>query len=268
MRILFVGDVMGTVGQTAIDEYLPKLKRRYKPQVTIVNGENATRGRGINQQVYKALLTAGADVVTMGNHTWDNNEIFDLIGEAKKLVRPLNFPAATTPGVGYTVLKVNAVQLAVINLQGNVFMGQNLANPFTTVQPLVDELRQTTPNIFIDFHAETTSEKEALAWYLDGQVSAVVGTHTHVQTSDERVLPAGTAFLSDVGFTGPYNGILGMTRENVLERFLTQMPTRFNVQEDSPAVLSGCVIDVNERNGHAQKISRILINPDHPYFDD
>lgn len=147
-------------------------------------------------------------------------------------------------------------------------MGQNLADPFTTVQPLVEQLREETPNIFIDFHAETTSEKEAMAWYLDGQVSAVVGTHTHVQTSDERVLPNGTAFLSDVGFTGPYNGILGMTRENVIQRFLEQMPTRFNVQEDSPAVLSGCVIDVDGQSGRARKIARILINPDHPYFDD
>ena len=239
MRILFVGDVMGNVGQTAVTTYLPKLKRRYKPQVTIVNGENATRGRGINQEVYKDILTAGADVITMGNHTWDNNEIFDFINGAKKLIRPLNFPPATTPGVG-----------------------------FTTVQPLVEQLREETPNIFIDFHAETTSEKEAMAWYLDGQVSAVVGTHTHVQTSDERVLPNGTAFLSDVGFTGPYNGILGMTRENVIQRFLEQMPTRFNVQEDSPAVLSGCVIDVDGQSGRAKKIARILINPDHPYFDD
>ncbi|CAJ1228755.1 MULTISPECIES: TIGR00282 family metallophosphoesterase [Lactiplantibacillus] len=268
MRILFVGDVMGQVGQDAIATYLPKLKRRYKPQVTIVNGENATRGRGISQQVYKDFLSAGADVITMGNHTWDNNEIFDFIGDAKKLVRPLNFPIATTPGKGYTIVNVNTAKLAVINLQGNVFMGQNLADPFTTVQPLVEELRETTPNIFVDFHAETTSEKEAMAWYLDGQVSAVIGTHTHVQTSDERVLPEGTAFLSDVGFTGPYNGILGMTRENVIQRFLEQMPTRFNVQEDSPAVLSGCVIDLDEKNGHAKKIQRVLINPDHPYFDD
>lgn len=127
MRILFVGDVMGNVGQTAVTTYLPKLKRRYKPQVTIVNGENATRGRGINQEVYKDILTAGADVITMGNHTWDNNEIFDFINGAKKLIRPLNFPPATTPGVGYTIVKVNTVKLAVINLQGNVFMGQNLA---------------------------------------------------------------------------------------------------------------------------------------------
>lgn len=268
MRILFIGDVMGNVGQTAIATYLPKLKRRYKPQVTIVNGENATRGRGISEAVYKDFLSAGADVITMGNHTWDNNELFDFIAGAKKLVRPLNFPPATTPGQGYTLVNVNGVKLAVINLQGNVFMGQNLANPFTTVEPLVQELRATTPNIFIDFHAETTSEKEAMAWYLDGQVSAVVGTHTHVQTSDERVLPAGTAFLSDVGFTGPYNGILGMTRENVIQRFLEQMPTRFNVQEDSPAVVSGCVIDVDQRNGHATKIQRVLINPDHPYFED
>jgi len=268
MRILFVGDVMGEVGQAAIATYLPKLKRRYKPQVTIVNGENATKGRGINQDVYKHFLTAGADVITMGNHTWDNNEIFDFIGDAKKLVRPLNFPTETTPGSGYTIVNVNTEKLAVINVQGNVFMGQNLANPFLTVKPLVDELCEQTPNIFIDLHAETTSEKEAMAWYLDGQVSAVIGTHTHVQTSDNRVLPAGTAFLSDVGFTGPYNGILGMTRENVIGRFLEQMPTRFNVQEDSPAVLSGCVIDVDGKTGHAKKIERILINPDHPYFDD
>ncbi len=196
---------------------LPTQQQRVLEALLNLTKENKEITSGKLYDAYK--LVSKGDSVTY-------RRIFDFINGAKKLIRPLNFPPATTPGVGYTIVKVNTVKLAVINLQGNVFMGQNLADPFTTVQPLVEQLREETPNIFIDFHAETTSEKEAMAWYLDGQVSAVVGTHTHVQTSDERVLPNGTAFLSDVGFTGPYNGILGMTRENVIQRFLEQMPQK------------------------------------------
>ncbi|MCZ2491845.1 TIGR00282 family metallophosphoesterase [Dellaglioa carnosa] len=266
MRLLFIGDVVGDSGQQMIKEYLPKLKRKFHPQATIVNGENATKGRGINESVYKSFLQTGADVVTMGNHTWDNREIQDFIGGAKKLIRPANFSANQVPGIGHTIININQQKLAVIDLQGRVFMTPS-DDPFAVVQDILEEVKKETDFIFIDFHAETTSEKEAIAWFLDGQVSAVVGTHTHVPTNDARILPKGTAFMSDVGMTGPYDGILGMKRENVIGRFLSQMPTRFEVDETGRQTLSACVIDIDDKTGHAKKIFPVLINDDHPFMD-
>ncbi|KRL38815.1 TIGR00282 family metallophosphoesterase [Liquorilactobacillus uvarum] len=265
MRILFVGDVMGNAGQEVLEEYLPKLKHLYHPQATIVNGENATKGRGINEKVYKRILSCGADVVTMGNHTWDNAEITDFIQSAKKLVRPANFSAGQVPGIGYTTIKINQQRLAVLNLQGRVFMSPS-DDPFAVAKDIISELKKQTNFIFVDFHAETTSEKAAFSWYFDGQVSAVVGTHTHVQTNDARILPQGTAFLSDVGMTGPYDGIIGMKRQNVITRFLNQMPTRFEVDENGRRNLSACVIDINDETGKAKKIKTIQINADHPFM--
>jgi len=256
---------MGNVGQECLMKYLPLLKRKYQPQVTIVNGENATRGRGINEKVYKSLLKAGADIITMGNHTWDNQEIQDFIGGAKKLIRPANFSANKVPGKGYAIINVNQVKLGVINLQGRVFMNPS-DDPFAVGEKLISELNKQVDAIFVDFHAETTSEKEAFAWYFAGKVSAVVGTHTHVQTNDARILPGGTAYLTDVGFTGPYDGILGMKRTNVIERFLTQMPTRFEVDEQSQATLGACLVEVDDKSGQAKGIKTIQINPDHPWL--
>lgn len=264
MRILFVGDVVGSLGRDLITEYLPKLKQKEKPQVTIVNGENAAGGRGITEKIYKKLLQDGADVVTLGNHTWDNREIFEFIDRAPKMVRPANFPEATTPGKGIVYVKVNAIELAVINLQGRTFMTP-IDDPFTKVEALVKEARERTPFIFVDFHAETTSEKQAMGWFLDGEVSAIAGTHTHVQTSDARILPQGTAYLTDVGMTGPYDGILGMQRDNVINKFITALPHRFEVVESGRGVLSYCVIDINDRTGKATKITSGLINEDHPF---
>ncbi|WP_057896065.1 TIGR00282 family metallophosphoesterase [Liquorilactobacillus oeni] len=264
MRILFIGDIMGNTGQDMVDDYLPKLKRRFHPQVTIVNAENATRGRGINEQVYKRILAAGTDVITMGNHVWDNPEISLFIDSAKKILRPANFSAGRVPGIGHTVIQINQQKLAVINLQGRVFMGPS-DDPFAVANELIAELRKKTNCIFVDFHAETTSEKEAFSWYFDGKVSAVIGTHTHVQTNDARILPKGTAFLSDVGMTGPYDGILGMRRQNVISRFLNQMPTRFEVAEGGRRTLSCCVIDIADETGVAQKITPLQINADHPF---
>lgn len=265
MRILFIGDVMGNSGQNMIEEYLPRLKRKFHPQATIVNAENATRGRGINEKVYKKILSLGADVITMGNHVWDNPEINEFIGRAKKMVRPANLPAGKVPGVGYTIMQINQQKLAVINMQGRVFMTPS-DDPFAVATILIKEIKKETNFIFVDFHAETTSEKQAFAWFFDGQLSAVVGTHTHVQTNDARVLPQGTAFLADVGMTGPYDGIIGMRRENVIERFLNQMPTRFEVDEDGRQTLSGCLIDLTA-DGTAKKIQTIQINTDHPFED-
>ena len=266
MRIIFIGDVVGAMGREMVTTYLPKLKQKYRPQVTILNGENAASGRGITEKIYKKFLQDGADVVTLGNHAWDNRDIFEFIGEAKKLVRPLNFPVATTPGQGHVLIKVNQVELAVINLQGRALM-TDLDDPFQKIDQLVTELEERTPLIFVDFHAETTSEKQAMGWFLDGRVSAVVGTHTHVQTNDGRILPGGTAYLTDVGMTGPYDGILGMKREAVLGRFQTALPHRFEVVESGRANLSYCVIDLNDQTGRATKIEYGQINEDHPFRD-
>lgn len=266
MRILFVGDVVGSLGRKMVAEYLPRLKQRYRPQVTIVNGENAAAGRGITEKIYKKLLQDGADVVTLGNHAWDNRDIFNFIDTAPKMVRPANFPVASTPGQGIVYVKVNQVELAVINLQGRTFMTA-IDDPFEKISELVAEAKQRTPLIFIDFHAETTSEKQAMGWYLDGQVSAVVGTHTHVQTSDARILPGGTAYLTDVGMTGPYDGILGMQREAVIGKFQTALPHRFEVVEEGRGLISYCVIELDDQTGQAKSITPGLINADHPWRD-
>ncbi|MFX3616694.1 MAG: TIGR00282 family metallophosphoesterase [Sporolactobacillus sp.] len=264
MKLLFVGDVYGQTGREMVIHYLPRLKKKYQPAFTIVNAENSAHGKGITKKIYNQLLENGADFLTMGNHTWDNRDIFDFIDEAVKMVRPANFPEGT-PGQGMRVLSVNSSKVAVINLQGRVFLPA-LDDPFRVIEQLVEEARQTTPIIFIDFHAETTSEKLALAWYLNGRVSAVIGTHTHVQTADERILPEGTAYLTDVGMTGPYNGIIGVDRKAVTRRFLTSMPVRFE-GAPGPGQLGAVVIDIDEKNGHAKKIDRVLINDDHPFFD-
>lgn len=264
MRILFVGDVMGSHGRQVLSTYLPQLKAKYRPQVTIVNGENAAGGRGITAKIYKQILQMGADVITMGNHVWDNRDIFEFIQDAKKIVRPANFPEGSTPGQGVVYVQVNQVKLAVINLQGNALMMQNLDNPFLKVDAMLKEIKSVTPFVFIDFHAETTAEKEALGWYLDGRVSAVVGTHTHVQTSDGRVLPKGTAYLTDAGMTGAYDAMLGVKPEKSIERFLTQLPTRYEVREDGRDLLGGCLIDLDDQ-GLAKHIQPVLINDDHPF---
>ncbi|MFV0558250.1 MAG: TIGR00282 family metallophosphoesterase [Enterococcus sp.] len=265
MRLLFIGDVVGSLGREMITEYIPRLKKKYRPQVTIVNGENAAAGRGITEKIYKKFLQDGADVVTLGNHSWDNRDIFEFIDEAKKLVRPANFPAGV-PGQGIAYIKVNQLELAVINMQARSFMA-TIDDPFTKMDELLAEARKRTPLIFVDFHGETTSEKQAMGWYVDGRVSAVVGTHTHVQTNDARILPQGTAYLSDVGMTGPYDGILGMKREAVITRFLTSLPQRFEVVEEGRTILSACVIDLDEKTGQAKKIEPIQISDDRPLME-
>ncbi len=200
----------------------------------------------------------------MGNHTWDNKELFEFIDDATKLVRPANFPGKDVPGLGWTKLRVNQATLAVINLQGRVFLPP-LDDPFATADRLVDEIRKETPVIFVDMHAEATSEKRAIAEYLKGRVSAVVGTHTHVQTSDEQIIDHQTAFLTDAGMTGPTSGILGMQSASVIGRFLNQRPARYEVETNDAGILGGCVIDINDETGHATKIKRVLIDPAHPY---
>lgn len=264
MNLLFIGDVVGSPGRDMVKEYLPKLKEKYRPHVTIINGENAAGGKGITAKIYRQFLEQGAQAVTLGNHAWDNREIFEFIDKAKYLVRPANFPK-NTPGQGLIFLKMNDVEVAIINLQGRTFMNP-IDCPFQKADELVSIAKERTPFIFVDFHAEVTSEKQALGWYLDGRVSAVVGTHTHVQTADHRILPNGTAYLTDVGMTGPYDGILGVEKEAVLKRFLTNLPVRFEVPSGGRNQLSAVLIDLDRKTGKAKKISPILINDDHPFY--
>lgn len=263
MRLLFIGDVVGSLGRGVISEYIPRLKRKYHPQITIVNGENAASGRGITEKIYKGFLADGADVVTLGNHAWDNRGIFEFIGDAKKLVRPANFPDKTTPGTGIVYVKVNALEVAIVNLQGRSFM-TDIDDPFQKIEQMLKEIHKRTPLVFVDFHAETTSEKQAMGWFLDGKVSAVIGTHTHVQTNDARILPNGTAYLTDVGMTGPLDSVLGMKREAVIEKFLTSLPKRFEVVEEGRFLLSGCVIDIDDTTGKAKKIEIFQISDERP----
>ncbi|SEO31199.1 hypothetical protein SAMN04488134_10651 [Amphibacillus marinus] len=265
MRILFIGDIVGSMGREQLQSYLPKLKQKYQPQLTIVNGENAAAGKGITEKIYKQFLDWGADILTMGNHTFDKKEIFDFIDDAKKMVRPANLPEGT-PGKGIAYVNVNGNEVAIINLQGRTFLPP-IDDPFRMADQLVEEASKRTNLIFVDFHAEATSEKLALAWYLDGRISALVGTHTHVQTTDNRILDRGTAYISDVGMTGPYDGIIGTDREAVIKKFLTQLPVRFETVASGKSQLSGVIIDIDVKTGQSTKINRLYFNDEQPFFN-
>ncbi len=265
MRVLFIGDIVGSLGRKTLTEQLPRLKQKYRPQVTIANGENAAGGRGITEKIYKGFLQSGVDVVTLGNHSWDNRDIFEFINGAKKMIRPANYPDPA-PGKGIVYVKVNALELAVINLQARTFM-VDIDDPFKKADELVEEARKRTSLIFVDFHGETTSEKQAMGWYLDGRVSAVVGTHTHVQTNDARILPKGTGYLSDVGMTGPYDGILGMKKEPIIEKFITALPHRFEVIESGRSILSACILEIDDKTGKVRTIEPVQISDDRPLID-
>ncbi|GGH73823.1 metallophosphoesterase [Compostibacillus humi] len=264
MKLLFIGDVVGSPGRDMVKEYLPKLKEKYHPHFIIVNGENAAAGKGITEKIYKQFLEWGAHVVTMGNHTWDKKEIFEFIDDAKYIIRPANFPEGT-PGKGMVFIQANGKEIAIINLQGRTFLPA-IDDPFQKADELITEAKKRTNIIFIDFHAEATSEKQALGWYVDGRATAVVGTHTHVQTADERILPLGTAYITDVGMTGPYDGILGMERDAVIRRFLTALPVRFEVPKNGRAQLSAVLLTIDEKDGKAKKLERIQINEERPFF--
>jgi 2',3'-cyclic-nucleotide 2'-phosphodiesterase len=256
IRILFLGDVMGEPGRRAVTEWLPKLKEELALDFTIVNGENSAAGRGITPKICIALMRAGAAVVTTGDHAWDQKEIIGYLPTEPRLLRPANYPPGV-PGSGTIVLETKKGKVGVINLQGRVFMNPPLDNPFPCISTLVEEMRQETPVIFVDFHAEATSEKVAMGWHLDGKVSAVVGTHTHVPTADERILPGGTAFLCDAGMCGPEDSCIGSQIEPVLERYLTGMPARFGIGRGRVR-LNGVLVDVDATTGKATHIERVV----------
>ncbi|WP_170007341.1 TIGR00282 family metallophosphoesterase [Bacillus fonticola] len=265
MRILFVGDVVSSLGRTMIKEYLPRLRKKYMPHATIVNGENAAGGKGITHKIYRELREWGADCVTLGNHTWGNKEIFDFIDEADALIRPANFPKGN-PGVGVHTLKVLGTDMAVVNIQGRTFMPP-IDCPFETIENILEELKPKHKVIFVDFHGEATSEKQAMGHFLDGKVSVCVGTHTHIPTADARILPNGTAYITDVGMTGPYDEVIGTKKDTIIRRFRTQLPERFEVPKEGRTQLSAVVVDVDSKTGTATKIEQVLINDDHPFFD-
>jgi len=260
VKILFVGDIVGKPWRQMLARGLDRLIDQHQIDLVVANGENAAGGFGLTADVLRELLGMGIDVVTTGNHVWDKREIVDIIDRQSALLRPANYPQGT-PGAGCGVFTTpGGIKVGVLNLEGRVFMS-NLDCPFAAADQLVAELREQTPVVLVDMHAEATSEKLALAWYLDGQVSAVVGTHTHVQTADERVLPGGTACISDVGMTGSWDSIIGMEMEAVIARFRTQMPSRFEVAKKNP-LLCAVVLDIDESTGKARQIIRIMEKTD------
>jgi 2',3'-cyclic-nucleotide 2'-phosphodiesterase len=255
VKILFIGDVVGAPGRKAVEQIVPKLRAQLGLAFVIANGENSAGGSGITPATAGELFGAGVDAITSGDHLWDQKEVTELLENEPRFLRPRNYPHGT-PGHGSAVLdREGFAPLAIINLQGRVFMPE-LENPFTAALAEVERLKHRTNIIFVDMHAEATSEKIALARMLDGKVSAVVGTHTHVQTADEQIFPGGTAFLCDAGFTGGHESVLGRDIEPVVKRFITNMPQRFTVAKER-VLLQGVVIQINDVSGRAETIQRI-----------
>lgn len=254
MQILLIGDIVGRPGRKAVKETLKTIRQELNLDMIIANGENAAGGNGITPDIANELLGYDIDVLTMGNHVWDKKDIIPYFNKEKRIIRPANYPEGT-PGSGLGVYNIKGTKVAVINISGRVYLN-SLDCPFRTADALIQTAKSETNIIFVDFHAEATSEKVAMGWYLDGRVSAVVGTHTHIQTADEKVLPNGTAYITDIGMTGPLNSVLGVKNELVLQKFLTQMPVRFEVA-DGPYQFNAVVVEIDESTGSAMSIRRI-----------
>lgn len=259
MRILMVGDVIGRPGRAAFAEYTPRLRREKKLDLVVVNGENAAEGRGLTRKTLDELLLGGADVVTSGNHIWDKKEILSFIDDEPYLLRPANYPAGV-PGKGACVYPVKGRNVGIMNLSGRAFMPA-LDCPFQRAEELLRELSSDCGVLLLDFHAEATSEKMAMGAYLDGRVTAVVGTHTHVQTADERLLPKGTAYITDLGMVGPRDSVIGFKTDAVLKKTTTGMPARFEVAE-GPVVYSAALLTIDDATGKASAIERIRLQSD------
>jgi 2',3'-cyclic-nucleotide 2'-phosphodiesterase len=257
MRILFVGDIVGKPGRQAVEGILEKVVSEYGIEFTIANGENAAGGMGITPTIAIDFLDQGVDVLTSGNHIWAKKEIIPFLDEERRILRPANYPAQV-PGRGSGVYSLsNGKKLGVLNLEGRVFM-KNLDCPFRVGEKEIEILRQQTNMIIVDFHAEATSEKMAMGWFLNGKVSAILGTHTHVQTSDERILHEGTAYITDVGMTGPLASVIGIRKQVALERLLTQIPWKFDVATEE-IELQGVVVEIDSNTGKSKDIKRIRV---------
>lgn len=256
VKLLFIGDIVGKPGRHAVRGLVPGLRDRHELDLVIANGENAVGGNGINREKATEIFDAGVDIMTCGDHLWDQREVIELLDSEPRFVRPTNYPAGT-PGQGSALFERPGLpSVGIINAQGRTFMRGEMENPFRIVAEEVKKLTPIAPVIFVDFHAEATSEKIAMGRMLDGDVSAVVGTHTHVQTADETIFPGGTAFLCDAGFTGPHDGVIGREWEPVVHRFLTSQPHRFPVAKGR-VLLQGVIIEIDGATGKAIAIERV-----------
>lgn len=254
LRILAVGDVVGRPGRRILREMLSNIKREFKIDVCIANGENAATGNGITAKVARELYSYGVDIITLGNHTWSNNAVHDFIDQDECIIRPANFEP-NLPGRGSTIFYKGSSKIGIINLCGRIYL-DTVKCPFKTALMEIEKLKSNTNIIFVDFHAEATSEKIAMGWYLDGKVSAVFGTHTHVQTADERILPNGTGFITDIGMTGPYNSVLGIDKDVIIRRFTTDEHAKFAIPEGDMQ-LNGAWFEIDNKTGKCINIERI-----------
>ena len=262
MRILFIGDVVGRSGRTVISERLPKLVRDWKLDLVVINGENAAGGFGITEAIYNEFLDAGADAVSLGNHAWDQREALVFIERSPKLIRPLNYPAGT-PGRGAALIEAkNGAQVLVMNAMGRVFMDA-MDDPFAGVDRELNAapLKQVADAVIVDMHAETTSEKQAMGYFCDGRASLVVGTHTHAPTADHRILSGGTAYMSDVGMTGDFNSVIGMSKDEPINRFLRKISSGRFEAADGPATICGLAVETNDNTGLAKRVAPVRLGP-------
>jgi 2',3'-cyclic-nucleotide 2'-phosphodiesterase len=255
VRLLFVGDIVGSPGRHAVESLLPGLKERLELDFVVVNGENSAGGLGITSKIARGLYRIGVDAITLGNHTYRHAEVYEFLDNDDRIVRPANYPKGN-PGRGHTIVEKDGMRLAVVNLSGMVFLDA-ARSPFSEIDAILAELRGRADYVLVDFHAEATSEKVAMGWYLDGRVTACVGTHTHVPTADARVLPGGTAYITDVGMTGPRGGVIGVVKEQAVKRFLTMMPVKFETASDDPW-LNGVLIEAGD-DGRATSIEQVLL---------
>ena len=255
MRIFIIGDIVGNTGVNKVKQVLPQYIKKENIDFVIANGENSADGMGITSKIFKDLMVSGVNVVTMGNHTWGKKDIFNII-ENKNLLRPANYPKDIL-GNGYGIYECNGKAICVINLIGRVDMNVLLENPFIIVKEIINEVKPMVDIIIVDFHAEATAEKIAMSYYLDGEVTCVYGTHTHVQTADEQILEKGTAYITDIGMTGPKKSVIGMDAEASIKRFVTTLPERYKVSEDKTAFLNGCILEINDKTCRVEKIERV-----------
>ncbi len=256
MKILFIGDIVGSAGRDAFVRLVPGMKARGEMDFVIANAENAAGGSGITEKIADELFSCGCDVITLGDHVWDKREVYPYLDRTERVLRPANF-VKESPGHGSCVVAgPGGTMVGVITLVGRTFMKYMAECPFKKLDEIILEMYKKTKVIVLDMHAETTSEKVTMGWYADGRVSAVCGTHTHIQTADEKILPQGTAYITDVGMTGPYDSVIGQLKERIIERYLTGMPNKFEVAP-GPATLCGVLVDVNEKDGRARSIVRV-----------
>jgi len=257
--VLFLGDIVGRAGRQAVQHSLPFLKREYAPDVVIANAENAAGGIGITAEIAAQLLDIGIDVLTTGNHAWKEKAVYPYLDTEPRILRPANYPPGA-PGRGWAVYAVGEHRLTVVNLSGRVFMDM-VDCPFRAIDAILEEVASETPLVLVDFHAEATSEAQAFGWYVDGRCSAVIGTHTHVQTADARILPKGTAYITDVGMCGALDSVIGMQVEQVVQKFRLQLPVKFEAARGRPAV-QGVYLEIDTDTGHARQMQRFQALPD------